>query len=1128
MRLRTRRGGKGMARTGRGGNLERGTSVPAGVGPDTAHDFAPVTPMPRSPARTEFVLHLFGGPSLVQGDFRISLSPMEGLLLGFLGSHGDEGASRERACELLWSDGTRGDRRQRLAQLLLSTRRKAGDPRVIDGEGSRMRLDDQFVRTDLGAFHGSLDSGAFAEAIELLERGFLSDITADVTQSMHEWLAEYRVTLRGRIRNRLAEAVHEVDRRASFDELAELARLQLRLDPLDEEHLRRLLHARAIRGRIAEAEAEMKLFEERARILDPDWEVEEETAEMVGGLAHTGELALRSRLNLLGAPLTSSGLLGLEAEVETVRHAVCAPLADGSIALILKGEPGSGKSALLRLGLAEASSRGSLAIGLLGTVPRVDMPFAAFAAALDADRPHPGDEPAGQRGVAAALKPRSDIEGNESHPYSHWIARVCGHFEASVTSRRAVLGLDHLEGIDSESLGLVSWLAAHRTLGNATYIVCTRDDQRVAGVIGHLSRCVDFVIPVATSALSPDACYRLSQSVYPSPVRWEKDRLAKWSGGNPRIVILSPPIPDASDELDQYLESPKLDALRSELSCLIDDGPSGVHEVLSVLGTGDESWNRDLVHGATGLSAADLSTVLNHLRYVGVTVEHEGTLQIAKGAFSSYSRSSAMPDVPGQRKRTARALEATSAGLGQLAQAWALAGDRTKTVHFSCLAAEEAGRRGQLLSRVHYLEHAVRYSCDEDTEQKLAVSLALAYIDARQINNAIPLLQLAAASAFQEGRYPAWLSLEVRVIDAEGHLEGVRVSEVGGRAEELASTCLKYGAYSPAAEALDQALHFFHRAGDEDGVWRILEAARRLVVGTPGIIDGVGARLHTSLAVKAFYGHGDTGLDHAREAVALSRSSEEPALILAALNRLMIVLIARGRLRTEEGRAVTQEAIALSARSENLLSRLHPLINLAVWEADCANYDGALAQLVRLVPSVMGAQDRRPAVLVLCNVGLAEVRARRFASAEEYLTEGYGLLDSWSSEEVRAQFLAGLGWCHLEKGRISEAGRYLDILDSNSLTSSADITTLTLFKAKYLRRCGRPEEASAVIAEAMAQVKAIFPLHYIALVTERRAVLPQRLLSEEWSHEEAQALQLADSLGLSEWAGRLRAAVNLR
>jgi DNA-binding SARP family transcriptional activator len=358
MRLRTRPRGRGMALTGRDSNLARATSVPASAGPDPAFDSARVTPMPRNLAGTEFTLHLFGGPSLLQGESPISLSPMEGLLLGFLGAHGHGGASRERACELLWSDGTRADRRQRLAQLLLSTRRKAREPRLIDCEGPRMRLDDHFVQTDVEDFDSSVGSSDFSKAIDLLERGFLSDVAAELTQPLQEWLADYRVALRGRIRTRLAEAVHEVDRRASFDEVAELARLQLRVDPLDEEHLRRLLRARAIRGRIHEAKAEMRLFEERARVLDPHWEPEEETAEVVGGL----DLIRLSAPSIASLRIDDADpLLPTEQlrALELLESLIAALATHRSSAFVgIDGPAGSGKSYLLRRVARRAVARG--------------------------------------------------------------------------------------------------------------------------------------------------------------------------------------------------------------------------------------------------------------------------------------------------------------------------------------------------------------------------------------------------------------------------------------------------------------------------------------------------------------------------------------------------------------------------------------------------------------------------------------------------------------------------------------------------------------------------------------------------------------------------------------------------
>jgi tetratricopeptide (TPR) repeat protein len=469
---------------------------------------------------------------------------------------------------------------------------------------------------------------------------------------------------------------------------------------------------------------------------------------------------------------------------------------------------------------------------------------------------------------------------------------------------------------------------------------------------------------------------------------------------------------------------------------------------------------------------------LQFLSSMGLISLDGNRIRLASTVFRDYALHSSAHGLAVTRRQCAQYLERTTENPEVLVEAWDLAGEAGKTLQYAQEASTHARLRGDLASDVSHLRRGLRHARGGTQEAQFQSLLGTALLAAREVNEAASLLRAASASAWALGDASHWLELQVRLIDAEGHGSGADAVDSAARLLDVAKTALRQGCVYPAAKALDRSLHYCHRAGDDQGAVTVFRQAEEILRCTSD--RKARAFLHGTLAMKAYYGDPDSGLKHAALAVRAADAACSVPERFHVLNRRLAVLLATGRLRCEEGRATIREALTLSEASADLLQRAHLQINIAVWDADCGNWTNASRQLEALIPHLRNPDDKRPLVLALCNLGLASLRCGKFVEATKALEEGEALLTNWDSQEVRAQFAAGLGWVALERGQMRQAREQIAYLDSLTLPSATDISTIALFRARYLRRCGQLETALDLLSVAIRETEKRFPVHHIA------------------------------------------------
>jgi TolB-like protein/DNA-binding SARP family transcriptional activator len=114
-------------------------------------------------------------------------------LLAVLAAAGDQGRSRDQLLLLFWPDGTQGRGRHSLEQLLYAIRSSI-DEAVFAGVNP-VRLNPDVISSDVGEFHGALESGDLEGVVEAYRGPFLDGFYLGDAPEFEQWLDAERARL---------------------------------------------------------------------------------------------------------------------------------------------------------------------------------------------------------------------------------------------------------------------------------------------------------------------------------------------------------------------------------------------------------------------------------------------------------------------------------------------------------------------------------------------------------------------------------------------------------------------------------------------------------------------------------------------------------------------------------------------------------------------------------------------------------------------------------------------------------------------------------------------------------------------------------------------------------------------
>jgi DNA-binding CsgD family transcriptional regulator len=503
-----------------------------------------------------------------------------------------------------------------------------------------------------------------------------------------------------------------------------------------------------------------------------------------------------------------SVLLGRADECAVLDGVLGHARAGASRVLLVAGEPGVGKSALLEYAVASASASGFGVVRAAGVEPEMGLAFAGLqqlcAPLLDGVAQLPGPQRAAIEtafGVSAGAPPDPFFVG----------LGVLGLLSAAAAARPLLCVVDDVQWLDQASARALGFAARRLQADAVAVLLAGREAGELAGAAG--------LAEVRLAGLADADARALLASVLP---RWADqeviDRIVAETAGNP-LALLELPRGMSPAELaggpgfagTTGLPGRIEDSFRRRLDLL----PEPTRRLV-LLAAADPDGDAALLWRACALAGIEAEAA--------GPAEDAGLVQVGARVrfFHPLVRSAVYGAASAQERRAAHAVlaAATDAAADPGRRAWhraqAAAGPDEQVAGELEAAAEGARARGGVAAAAAFLERAAALTLDPEHRSARALAAAQAWHRAGRHDRAAELAGVAEAGPLDElGRAQAgWLRAQIIFVRTDGRDGAVQLLRAARRLDPL-DRDLARATYVDAMRAA--------YLGDD-----ILEAGRRL------------------------------------------------------------------------------------------------------------------------------------------------------------------------------------------------------------------------------------------------------------------------------------------------------------
>lgn len=1057
-------------------------------------------------------VRLFGGPLLFRDGDAVPLSAYQSALLSAVFGAGGRGMTRLELIRLLWSEGDERTRRRRLSQLLYSVAGKA-PPGPIAAEREQIRPDLETTASDLDEYERALAEGDLTRAMSLAERPFLGGLDEEVTDAFGDWARAKHLGLRRELRARASALWSEAHREARWSQALAAAEALLRLDPLDEEALRRVITGRAMLGKLAEAGAVRQAFEEQHRLEIGEWVPEEETRELLDRIE---KIALEEgdASDEAGVP-PEPPLCGREKELAVLTRQVLIEEGDGLRLVTVRGEGGMGKTRLVEEALKATRLRGIRVLTAGSSEFERDIPLNPILEALS--RPDVGEvirsleDP--WRQVLLSLMPELH-EGPGPLPEIPQIQpgslprrlfeAIRQVFLAVAAQGPLVLFLDDFHWADDTSIAALEYLRRRWEGGGLCIVLAIRPEDLVRQ--GSAARFVQALEPLEEAVeievedLSEEEVASLVSRLAKGSLAPEQtDRIVGLSGCNPFFVIeLTLEALEGREVPGGRLHdaAPVPVSIRQVLAHRLSALSAQAERLLELVVVFERALQDSELRRASGLSNQDFVFALEELQGLRLVsqagekstgVRHELIRQTVYGRLSETRRAFVHEEVAlfllGTRQ---------SPPVDELALHFDRAGVRDQAFQFATQAANAAETSGAVPEALRFLSVARRNTDDLAESADILWRLAHLHYQHRNLSEAAPLLELAAGRLRTQGRSAEALQAEAEKLDAIASLGSVPERDLLAEINRLKSIAIGDGEWEVVATLMNTSIHIHHRSNDFAAAGDCLDELESYV--------GHGSEeaeclMLSSLAAHVFYGNPEKGVKFTKKGLEIAEGLGRRDLWLTAANRYLFAILNHGTFRKENGHQLSQRAQEEARRSGDLMTRYRLHANLGVWHLDVGAYDSALVEFFKAKETLQSTEATHARLNINYNIGETYYFLANIKAAEEHFHEAAGFLTPGTPDFYRDLLNAGLGLCALYKGNLADANSKERNLHLRETEWNFNPALLILFKEKMLMRRGRWLEAVALLQNQASVLGNRFPVISLQLKI-RLTMLLERLDKE--------------------------------
>ncbi|HEU4656029.1 MAG TPA: AAA family ATPase [Capillimicrobium sp.] len=763
-------------------------------------------------------------------------------------------------------------------------------------------------------------------------------------------------------------------------------------------------------------------------------------------------------------------LIGREAERDRLLAAIAAARDGRSTALLVHGDAGIGKTALLEEAIAAAD--GLRVLRARGFEGESDLPFAGLhdlvAPLLDLRERIPAVQ-ARALGAALALEPP---DGHDRFAIPAALLSLVGQ---AADAGPLLLVVDDLHWIDEGTCQALTFVARRLDADGVVLLLSARDGEPWPFDPTGIER-------LHVGGLSDEAARELlaGGTAVASEV---VDALVRTAAGNP-LALRELPQTLTDDQRSGRAPLPRplrpgagVEAAFSRRLAALPDDTRQALLVLSAM----ETRRTDVLLRALevlGLPA----TALDAAQHAGiVTVADERT-----DFTHPLLRSTVYHAAASSRRRAAHHVLAEIAPDAQR-RAWHLAISAVGTDDAAAEALEAAGRdargRGGAAEAARAFARAAELTSDREQRARLQLEAATDEVAAGHMDRALHLVEQGLQVAGDEG-----LRTQLRRVRAQVALRQaaptVAFELLEAEAERLAAVDA-----GQAAVLLLEACAAPMMTGDMDLLRATAERARALAQGAGLELGGVIAEL---IVGEALIARGD-----APEGAAILAELEAPLLSADLMAGMPDVVGMAGHSSIwigayDRADAVLSRMVDGARRGAALGGLVYPLAARSHLELRRGRWIAALADADESVRLARDTGYRNVLPLSLATLARVEAAMGRAEEARRHAEESVGLARSAGAAAILLYGLGALGFEALSGGRLEEAVEHLERAAETERALRQDQAAIVQWapdRVEALVRLGRLDEASRALAELAAQAHRTQGAWALACVERGRGML---------------------------------------
>jgi len=1041
--------------------------------------------MSPSPMRVDAL----GGVRVTKGGAHVRLSPFQAALTTVVFATGE--ISRPAIAALLWPGEFDSRARHRLRQLISETRRRAGE--------ELFQTDRDFVRpsstisSDVQELQAALSDARLEQAARLLTRGELAPSLNGLPDPFDDWCHGMWHGWSRSIESsaRSAWPVHASD--GAWELARDVAEAMVLLNRSDAQWASRLIEARGRNGQVRAAEvAYAEYCSGLSRREEPDRGVRD-IIDIVRALPGAEPSTAHRSPQFVGRRAAIHALTPLFEDLRDNRPGFA----------VITGEAGIGKTRLLDElrrtahldGFRCLHARGVEFERIIALNPLID---ALQTVDLEGHLTALGEP---WRTVIGGLLPPGSLTDPVGELPSiqerNLPRRLFDAFSLLLDSianeKPTVLFLDDLHWADSTTVSTLLFFQRRSTATPFGVIASIRPEavrsndpcrpllEEDNEIVSHRAHLGDLTEVEARSLLRDVMGNAASDH--------DVDAVLETAGFHPLYLLeIARSRAEAAPPADQPFGSEPIlpgslkDILTSKTSVLSEAARS----MYALLAIGSGRMRLGDLSALTGESVDQVVEVSEELREAGIIEGERDRIWITHDLFRSaiYQELSEARRALLHHRMALFLRDREDPPVDELATHLDRAGDAEGASTYGWLAGERCLARGTVAEAAHFYELTARNEADPTRVADATARQGVAHHLGRDMARAAPVLELASVKLRAVGDEHRARRLDIRRVEALAEGGRAESADLIARLRMIKEEAEHKEDWEAVALALDGELKTSLLTEDLD---RVQDIASELESLKERGTDYAQAALNGALSVALTPISTERAERAAREALKHTRRGAWSRFV--AMNRLLMVLLRRGRLFSGDGPAILAEAESMAEASGDLQQRHSFEANRALGYMDAGLFEVAEEGFDKAAELIGSAEMTFARANLACNRGTLEILRGYPDRAAAHFELARAFKGPEVPRYVSDAVNAGLGICALEKGSMSEALRRESALRSEPAIWYYDPSLTMEFRSRLLSRRGESAAAIELLEQTAKAVEGRFVAAWLKLILSQATLM---------------------------------------